>query len=238
MATKAERRAARERVSAYHESQLAGLLGRVGAEIDRYRAGEIDAHAADETIHHYHRAAAELWKFCFPGRRRSRRVHRRPARSHDHRRGNHRLVGTHRTATIPMIPTVPCSPCGVPRSVTDRGHASRRLSALTSLPIWSATWSPRWPPGVMPNRAICVPLRSWQGLAVGRPLPDSAWAGSTPPPVPFGGPWRSAVRDPVSAARRGPAEIPVSRLAGLSGLGLCNDARLGVSLRLPCRTPS
>ena len=48
MATKAERRAARERVSAYHESQLAGLLGHVGAEIDRY-----------------HRAAAELWKFCF-----------------------------------------------------------------------------------------------------------------------------------------------------------------------------
>ena len=65
MATKAERRAARERVSAYHESQLAGLLGHVGAEIDRYRAGEIDAYAADETIHRYHRAAAELWKFCF-----------------------------------------------------------------------------------------------------------------------------------------------------------------------------
>ena len=49
MATKAERRAARERVSAYYESQLAGLLGRVGAEIDRYRADEIDAYAADET---------------------------------------------------------------------------------------------------------------------------------------------------------------------------------------------
>ena len=65
MATKAERRAARERVSAYHQSQLAELLSRVGAEVDRYRAGEIDAYAADETIHRYHRAAAELWKFCF-----------------------------------------------------------------------------------------------------------------------------------------------------------------------------
>jgi hypothetical protein len=65
MAAKAERRAARERVSAYHESQLAGLPGHVGAEIDRYRAGEIDAYAADETIRHYHRAAAELRKFCF-----------------------------------------------------------------------------------------------------------------------------------------------------------------------------
>jgi len=65
MATKAERRAARERVTADHESQPAGLLGHAGAEIDRYRAGEIDAYAADEALHHYHRAAAELWKFCF-----------------------------------------------------------------------------------------------------------------------------------------------------------------------------
>jgi hypothetical protein len=65
VATKAERRAARERVSAYHQAQLAELLSHVGAAIDRYRAGEIDAYAVDETIHHYHRAAAELWKFCF-----------------------------------------------------------------------------------------------------------------------------------------------------------------------------
>jgi hypothetical protein len=65
VATKAERRAARERVSAYHQAQLAGLLGHVGAAIDRYRAGEIDTYAVDETVHHYHRAAAELWKFCF-----------------------------------------------------------------------------------------------------------------------------------------------------------------------------
>ena len=65
MGTKAGRRAARERVSAYHQAQLAGLLGHVAAAIDRYRAGEIDAGTADETIHHYHRAAGELWKFCF-----------------------------------------------------------------------------------------------------------------------------------------------------------------------------
>jgi hypothetical protein len=63
--TKAERRAASERVSAYHEAQLAELLCRVGAAIDRYRAGEIDAYAVDETVHHYHRAAAGLRKFCF-----------------------------------------------------------------------------------------------------------------------------------------------------------------------------
>jgi len=63
--TNAERHAARERVSAYHQSQLAELLSHVTTAIDRYRAGEIDAYAVDETIHHYHRAAAGLWKFCF-----------------------------------------------------------------------------------------------------------------------------------------------------------------------------
>lgn len=65
MGTKAERRAARERVSAYHQAQLAELLSHVGVAIDRYRDGEIDACTVDETIHHYHRAATELWKFCF-----------------------------------------------------------------------------------------------------------------------------------------------------------------------------
>jgi len=64
VSTKAEQRA-RERVSAYHQLQLAGLLSHVGAAIDRYGVGEIDAYAVDETIHHYHRAAGELWKFCF-----------------------------------------------------------------------------------------------------------------------------------------------------------------------------
>jgi hypothetical protein len=65
MGTKAERRAARERVSAYHQAQLGELLTHVAAAIDRYRDGHIDACTVDETIHHYHRAAGELWKFCF-----------------------------------------------------------------------------------------------------------------------------------------------------------------------------
>jgi hypothetical protein len=63
--TKAGRHAARERVSAYHQAQLAELLTHVTTAIDHYRAGEIDAHTVDETIHHYHRAAGELWKFCW-----------------------------------------------------------------------------------------------------------------------------------------------------------------------------
>ena len=65
MGTKAERRAARERVSAYYQAQLGELLSHVAAAIDPYRDGEIDACTVDETIHYYHRAAGELWKFCF-----------------------------------------------------------------------------------------------------------------------------------------------------------------------------
>jgi len=65
MGTKAERQAARERVSAYHQAELAELLTNVAAAVDRYRAGEVDACTLDQTIHHYHRAAGELWKFCF-----------------------------------------------------------------------------------------------------------------------------------------------------------------------------
>ncbi len=33
--------------------------------VDRFRAGESDAFAVDEVLHHYQRAARELWKFCW-----------------------------------------------------------------------------------------------------------------------------------------------------------------------------
>jgi hypothetical protein len=65
MAAKPERRAAHNRASAYHWAQLTELISHVQTAIDRCRAGEIDAYALDEAIHHYHRAAKELWKFCF-----------------------------------------------------------------------------------------------------------------------------------------------------------------------------
>jgi hypothetical protein len=67
MGTKPKWQAARERVSAYHQAELAELLTKVTAAVDRYRAGEINVCTLDETIHHYHRAAGELWKFCFSG---------------------------------------------------------------------------------------------------------------------------------------------------------------------------
>jgi len=65
--TKAQRRAARDRVGTYHEARLGELVEHIAGDLDRYRTGEIDAYALDETIHHYHRAARELWKFCFSG---------------------------------------------------------------------------------------------------------------------------------------------------------------------------
>lgn len=64
MTAKPERRAAREAVAAYHRAQLALLVERVGVEIDRYRAGELDAFDVDQVIFQYSRAAKELWKFC------------------------------------------------------------------------------------------------------------------------------------------------------------------------------
>ena len=65
--TKTDRRAARALVAAYHEARLADLIEHVADELNRYRAGEVDGYAVDETIHHYHRAAQELWKFCWSG---------------------------------------------------------------------------------------------------------------------------------------------------------------------------
>jgi hypothetical protein len=64
-ASKAERRAARERVSAYYEAELARLVERVEQAIARYRAGEMGIHDVDEVIHRYSNAARELWKFCW-----------------------------------------------------------------------------------------------------------------------------------------------------------------------------
>ena len=48
----------------YHENQLAALQERVGAALDRFRAGELDAFEVDQVLFQYSRAAKELWKFC------------------------------------------------------------------------------------------------------------------------------------------------------------------------------
>lgn len=64
MAGKSGRQAAQETVASYHEGELAGLVRRVAAEIDRFRSGELDAFEVDQKIFQYSRAAKELWKFC------------------------------------------------------------------------------------------------------------------------------------------------------------------------------
>jgi hypothetical protein len=63
-AERARRRAARATMAAYHEEQLRALLERVREGFARLDAGEIDVFELDDLIHHYKRAARELWKFC------------------------------------------------------------------------------------------------------------------------------------------------------------------------------
>lgn len=65
--SKAERRAARAAVGAYHEAELARLIDHVREGLARYDAGEIDAFELDELIHHYKRATQKLWSFCTGG---------------------------------------------------------------------------------------------------------------------------------------------------------------------------
>ena len=55
---------ARAAVGAYHADELAKLIARVREGIARFDAGEIDAFALDDLIHHYHRATQKLWSFC------------------------------------------------------------------------------------------------------------------------------------------------------------------------------
>ncbi len=64
VATKAERRAARASVGAYHEAELAALIGHVRDGLVRYEAGEIDAFEFDELVHQYKRGTQKLWGFC------------------------------------------------------------------------------------------------------------------------------------------------------------------------------
>jgi hypothetical protein len=83
----------------------------------------------------------------------------------------------------------------------------------------------------MPNRAICVPLRSWQGLAVGRPVAGlgvgwfDAAAGSR----------RRALEIPRSAIRSARREEVLQRYR-YRGLPGCLAATLeGTALRDPFR---
>lgn len=67
MTGNSQRRAAQERVATYHEAELAALVQRLAADIDRFRQGDVDAFGVDRVVFHYGRAAKELWKFCNSG---------------------------------------------------------------------------------------------------------------------------------------------------------------------------
>jgi len=60
---KADRRASRELIATYHQTQRRALPVHVRAGFAQLDAGEFDL---DDLIPHYKRSAAELWKF--PGR--------------------------------------------------------------------------------------------------------------------------------------------------------------------------
>ena len=62
--SRAARPAAHELVAGYHQAQLRSLLEHVRDGLCQLDAGEIDEFELDDLIHHYKRAAAELWKFC------------------------------------------------------------------------------------------------------------------------------------------------------------------------------
>jgi hypothetical protein len=64
VSSKAERKAAREKVAAYHEEQLGRLVEHLASAIDSYRIGKLDAFDVDAVTFQYSRAAKELWKFC------------------------------------------------------------------------------------------------------------------------------------------------------------------------------
>ncbi len=58
------RRDAQKRVAAYYESCLRELIEHVGIALDHYRT-DSDAEQMNTALYQYHRAARELWKFCW-----------------------------------------------------------------------------------------------------------------------------------------------------------------------------
>src|SRR3954447_8576204 len=61
---KGRRRADQALLVAYHEARLAELLEHLRAGYGEDDAGRIDAFELDAVVHHYTRAARQLWTFC------------------------------------------------------------------------------------------------------------------------------------------------------------------------------
>lgn len=60
----AERHAAREVISAYHEAELGVLLSHVADAVEKLGVGELDVFAVHQVVFQYSRAAKKLWVFC------------------------------------------------------------------------------------------------------------------------------------------------------------------------------
>lgn len=73
MASKSERRAAREHVAAYHEAQPTVLITRVNEALDRFQAGELDAFEVDHVLFQYSRAARDARRGAGRGLQHKRR---------------------------------------------------------------------------------------------------------------------------------------------------------------------
>ncbi len=100
---KASRQAARELIATYHQAELRKLLEHVRTGFDQLDAGTIDEFELDDLIHHYKRAANELWKFCgSSGGRRARLVDDRRPPTHE--------IMTPSADRQPMRAVVPRSP--------------------------------------------------------------------------------------------------------------------------------
>jgi hypothetical protein len=60
------RRNAQEHVAGYYEACLRELVRHVGVALDSYHTDD-DIEQMDSALYQYHRAARELWKFCWAG---------------------------------------------------------------------------------------------------------------------------------------------------------------------------
>jgi len=86
---KAKRKAAQQRVTAYHEQQLAELQAHVRAALDAHARGETDAFDVDDVIHHYTRVARAVEDLRDAGQSGGHRV---AARRRGCSRRSHQLV--------------------------------------------------------------------------------------------------------------------------------------------------
>jgi len=64
LSDRTERREALAIVGAYHQEHLRSLLEHVRDGFTKLDAGEVDEFELDDLIHHYKRAAKQLWLFC------------------------------------------------------------------------------------------------------------------------------------------------------------------------------